>query len=212
MKAIRSVLIGCLLFGIIACGAQATPIEDISATVVHTSYDADLQILTLSEVRPIEVGYVGIPGVTAISDVEYSLTTHLISDMSLMFGFAYGNFAGGSISLTADSGNGDVLLSATIDSVTVMAGGSDLIAVGSFSDVTGTWADDWFDDQGKIYDLIWFEDPPGIDDFSQSFAGGSNITIQPVQPGTHEVIPEPLTIAVLGIGLAGIAVRRRKQR
>lgn|GEM_PF-6967112 len=211
MRAIRSVLIGCLLSAIIACGAQATPIEHISATVVHTSYDADLQILTLSEVRPIEVGYVGIPGATVIFDVEYSLTTYLTSDMSSMFGYVYGSFAGGSIALTTDSGDGDVLLSATIDSITVMAGGIDLIAWGNFSDITGTWADDWFDDKGKIFDLIWFEEPPGIDDFSESFAGGSDITIQPVVSGEY-VIPEPLTITILGVGLAGIAVRRRKRR
>jgi len=203
MKAIRSVLIGCLLSGIIACGAQAALIEDISATVVPTSYNPTSQTLSLSGVRPIEVGYLGIPGVTVIFDVEYSLTTYLIADNSF-FGMAYGVFAGGSITLTADEGNGDMLLSATVDSITVIENGSDLIALGSFSGFAGVWADDCVGSQGELFDLIWFAVPPGIDDFSQSFQGNSNITIQ--------TVPEPLTIAILGIGLVATAIGRRKLR
>ena len=113
---------------------------------------------------------------------------------------------GGSVTLTAGSGGGAVLLSGTVDYLLLMEAGDgtgQMTATGQIVSVSTTGVlSDWAASAGSIYDLIFEVDPITIASLAEDFSGHSLVTLHP--------IPEPLTIGLLAIGLAGLAVRRKR--
>ena len=204
MKSIRLFLIGLLFLGGIAATASAIPIDYVSATTVMTTYDHTTGVLTLDSIRPLDVYREG-GSHTVVPDVRFHLTTDLVASTT---GAVSARFEGGSIALTDGSGAGTVLLSGTVDYLLLMEmddGIGVMTAMGKISSVatTGDLAD-WFGGAGVMYDLIFEVVPITISDLAtESFSGNSDVTLSP--------IPEPLTIGLLGIGLAGMAIRRRKR-
>ena len=192
---------------LVACGAYATPISYISATTVPAHFsttggDYGQGILTLNAVRPLAVYY----GETkvVVDDVSFYLTAHFLADLSTD-GAVMGTFDGGDVLLTDSLGN-DLLVGQT---QTLLIGEFDddigmLTATGSFTVTGGSFASD-FGPTGLIYDLVFEVDPQVLAGLSQPFDGFSSISLTP-----EAVVPEPATIAFLGIGLAGLFLRRKK--
>ena len=205
MKSIRLFLVGLLFLGGIAATASAVPVKHVSATTVPTTYTAGTGVLDLIGVRDLDIALTDGSHVV-VPDVEWLLTTTLLTDFSSS-GVVSGSFAGGSITLTDGSGGGSVLLSATVDFLLLMEMGDGtgvMTAIGEIISVSTTGAlGEWSGAAGSVYDLVFEVDPITVSDLSESFSGNSDVTLSP--------IPEPLTIALLGIGLAGMAIRRKKR-
>jgi len=200
------VLLALLLVGVMASSALSVPISYISATTVPTEFspvggDFDLGTLTLSGVRPLVVhGHDG--SQTVIQNVTFSLTMSLKQDNS-SGGIVDGLFQGGVITLT-DSSN-TTLLWGTITSAGLKEQANDvvvLVGAGTIQGITGSLGPD-FGPAGTLYDLIFTSQPMVLNDLTQSFSGFSDITIAPV--------PEPVTLTILGLGLAGLAAYRRRR-
>jgi len=209
MKAMRLLPLGLLFLSLVTCGASATLLDQVHTTFASTSYDVSSGILAIDDIRPLQLDYPDIDPVV-LENVHFYLTTTLDEDLSKP-GIMMGRFMGGQITLTADSGAGAVLLTSTIGQIDVADTGL-IAASGSFSDTTGSLLADWGTPTGDIVDLIFYCIPANVSDFSSvSFDALSNPTLLPTGPRQEEVIPEPLTIAILGIGLLGLAVRRKKR-
>ena len=196
------------LIALLAASAAATPILYVSSTTVPSNFGPGGTfgngVLTLNGVRPLDVFYIG-DNHTVLEGVYFSLETPLKEDLSGTTGVANGVFEGGTISLLSSSQS--LLLAGTISTVhlcEVVDGGTftTLAAEGMFTVTGGSLAND-FGDFGTMVDLIFEFDPGTLTDLSQPFSGFSDITLSP--------IPEPVTTAILGIGLAGLVSRRRKK-
>lgn len=205
MKSIRLFLVGLLFLGGIAATASAVSVDYVSSTTIPTTYTAGTGVLELIGVRPLDI-FLDDGSHVVVADVEWLLTTTLLADLS-SGGMVSGSFAGGSITLTDGSGGGTVLLSGTVDFLFLMEmgdGSGVMTAIGEIISVSTTGSlSDWVATTGNVYDLVFEVDPFTVSDLSESFSGKSDVTLSP--------IPEPLTIALLGIGLAAMAIRRRKR-
>ena len=199
-------IIVCLaLVSMIAAGAFATPIAYISATTVPTTFTPGDGInpgtLVLSGVRPLVI-HATDGSQSTIADVTYSLTTSLKEDNSTG-GVVKGVFEGGELTLTDSLGG--ILFSGSIVAANLeeMPEGSVVLIASGPLGVTGGSLKPDFGASATMYDLIFTTEPMVIDDLSGSFSGFSDITVAP--------IPEPLTLTLLGLGLAGIVAARRKR-
>ncbi|HUS57924.1 MAG TPA: PEP-CTERM sorting domain-containing protein [Planctomycetota bacterium] len=193
----------------LASGAAATPILYVSSTTVPSNFGPvggtfGIGVLTLNGVRPVVVCYVGQEPIVH-EGVSFFLQTSLIEHTSAN-GVAGGRFEGGSIVLK-DSQDNDLLVGSVnnIYLQEVADGGTftTLAAVGYFTVESGSLADD-FGPHGSVVDLIFEFDPGAIDNLLQPFAGYSDVTLSPM-------IPEPVTTAILGLGLLGLVARRRRK-
>jgi len=197
-----------LLVGIIAAGAFATPISYISATTVPTSFsplggDFGLGELTLSGDRPLIVHYIDGSQVP-FQGGSISLVSDLKIDAS-SGGQLVGIFSGGSLALK-DSGGND-LLSGTITGLTLSEVFNDvgiLAANGTFTATSGSLLADFGYQNGLLYQIVFEVQPAVLGDLTVPFAGSSNISLAPI-------IPEPATIGLLMLGMAGLAAYRRKR-
>jgi len=205
MKHISLFLTALLFAGVIAPTASAIPIKFVSATTVPTTYTASTGVLNLDGVRNLDIFYTDGITHTVVPDVRFELTTTLDTDLSDN-GIVLGSFLGGSVMLTAGSGGGAVLLSGTVDYLLLMEAGDGTVqmtATGQIVSVSTTGVlSDWAGSAGGIYDLIFEVDPITIASLAEDFSGHGLVTLHP--------IPEPLTIGLLAIGLAGLAVRRKR--
>ncbi|HUW32258.1 MAG TPA: PEP-CTERM sorting domain-containing protein [Planctomycetota bacterium] len=197
-----------LLVGIIAAGAFATPISYISATTVPTSFsplggDFGLGELTLSGDRPLIVHYIDGSQVP-FQGGSISLVSDLKIDAS-SGGHLAGIFSGGSLALK-DSGGND-LLSGTITGLTLSEVFNDvgiLAANGTFTATSGSLLADFGYQNGLLYQIVFEVQPAALSDLTVPFVGSSNISLAPI-------IPEPATIGLLMLGMAGLAAYRRKR-
>ena len=191
-----------LLIGVFAAGAYATPISYISATTVPTSFDAGTDIFSLYGVRPLIVHYTD--GVQQpFLGAKIQIITTLASDNS-SGGVASGLFNGGELSLTT-SGGAD-LLSGSVNQLTVSEVFDNmgiLAANGTFTPTSGSLLND-FGSAGLVYQIVFQVDPAAIDNLTVSLSGLSNLSLAPV-------VPEPITLGLLSLGLAGLAAYRRKR-
>ena len=209
MKVVHLLLLGLLFSGLVICGASATLLDQVHATYAATYYDVSSGILTIDDIRPLQLDYPDIDPIV-LENVHFYLTTTLDEDLSIP-GMMRGRFMGGQITLTADSGGGAVLLTGNIGQINVINTGL-VAASGSFSDMSGSLWADWGTPTGDIVDLIFCYIPADDSDFSSvSFDALSTPTLLPTGPRQEQVIPEPLTIGILGIGLAGMALLRKKR-
>ena len=192
-----------LLIGVFAIGAYATPISYISATTVPTSFNAGTGIFSLEGVRPLIVHYTN--GVQLpFAGGTISMITTLASDNSTVDGRVSGLFNGGTISIK-DAGGVD-LLSGSVNDLTVSEVFDNigiLAANGTFTPTSGSLLND-FGSSGLVYQIIFQVDPAAIDNLTVSLSGLSNLSLAPV-------VPEPITLGLLSLGLAGLAAYRRKR-
>jgi len=196
------------LIALIAGSAAATPILYVSSTTVPSNFGPGgtfgQGILTLNGVRPLDIYYADPTGHIVLEGVTFQLQTSLKEDLSGTSGVAEGLFEGGSITLLSSTES--PLLTGEISTVhlrEVVDGGTftTLAAEGVFTVTGGSLAGD-FGNFGTIVDLIFEFDPGSMADLTQPFNGYSDITLSP--------IPEPITSAILGLGLVGLVTRRRK--
>lgn len=200
---IRTRLLALTIILASATAASAVPIKDASSTTLPTIFDHSTGILSISGVRPLNITYID-ETIATLLDTTFELEANLGSS-SNFGGIAYGLFDSGSIALT----NGGVtLLAGNLVSLEVMEtvdGIGQLAAYGSFTVNEVAPSFEWELSAGSVVDMIFEVDPISFDDFAtQSFEALSDITIKP--------IPEPLTLSLLGMGLAGMAAARRRRR
>lgn len=208
-------IFGVLIVGVWAATAAALPISYISASVVPTSFTpiggihgkgkleikGDTPIIVHREDGSQEVfsGYV-------------NLTTFLKEDLS-SGGIVQGLFQQGSVTLTASGGGG--LLTGSLISLTLQETFDDmgiLGASGLFRVNSGTLKDDFGLPGGSIYEILFQVQPASISDLKSPFSGFGNITLAPTDLSQSELIPEPVTVSLLSIGLIGLALAKRKRR
>lgn len=202
------VILSLALVGLSAAGASAVPIAYVSATTVTSTYDAVEKLFLLDDIRPLNVYYGD--SYTVLPGIRFLLSTHLSEDQSdPETHIAYGVFTGGSVLLedtAIPEAPENILLKGDIQTLFVteaVDGAGILLAAGTFAIVEGSMMADWGLSEGSIFDLVFEVTPRTVDDFSVSFSGRSDVTLAP--------IPEPTTLALLGIGLAGMGLIRRKR-
>jgi hypothetical protein len=65
---------------------------------------------------------------------------------------------------------------------------------------------------GNPYSATWAVGPAGSDPYTMSLLiGVENLVAGTTASGDFLVVPEPITLSLLGLGLAGVAARRRRQ-
>ena len=201
---IRTRLLALTIILASATAASAVPIKDASSTTLPTIFDHSTGILSISGIRPLNITYID-ETIATLLDTTFELEANLGSS-SNFGGIAYGLFDSGSIVLK-DSGGVD-LLAGNLVSLEVMEtvdGIGQLAAYGSFTVNEVAPSFEWELSAGSVVDMIFEVDPISFHDFAtQSFEALSDITIKP--------IPEPLTLSLLGMGLAGMAAARRRRR
>lgn len=196
-----------ILVGLIAAGAYSTPISYISATTVPTSFvpyggDFSKGIFSVSGVRPLIVHYSDgsqVPFQNGTIEMVTSLKT-----LTSVDGRASGVFESGTISLKDSSGADllsgsvtEVKLSEVFDNLGVFA------ANGTFTPTSGSLLGD-FGANGLVYQIVFQVQPTSVDDLTIPLSGFSNVSLAPV-------VPEPITLGLLSLGLAGLAAYRRKR-
>ena len=202
-----------VIVGAWAATAAALPISYISAAAVPTSFtpiggNFGLGQLEIKGSTPIIVHLED--GSQVVLSGHVNLTTSLNEDNS-SGGIVDGYFEEGAIAITA-SGTGSVLtgpvlgltLQETFDDMGVLG------AKGLFKVSGGSLMSD-FGEAGSIYQILFQVQPAVIGDLTVGFSGYGNLSIAPtVLP--EGAIPEPVTVSLLSIGLAGLALARRKRR
>ena len=204
MGILRVLCVGVLLAAF-AGSVSGTPIEYISATTVPSSFtptggDFGLGVLLLSGVRPLVLHYADTQ--TVLYDSQFLLSTSLKVNMS-DDGQVRGLFEGGTLRLLDSSG--DELLVGEVHSVSLSEFFDNLgilTASGTFSVESGSLKSD-FGRNGIVFELMFSVEPRSVEDFSQGFSGFSDLSLTPI-------IPEPITLTALGIGLVGLIARRRR--
>jgi len=201
-----SLVICCVAF--LACGAHATPISYISATTVPSDFTPDcgdfgLGIFVMSGVRPIVLHYPDAQVV--IEDVSFFLSAHLKTDTSAG-GHLEGYFQHGEVRLLDDQGG--ELLVGNVDELVMSEFFNDLgilTAAGRLTVLSGSLGPT-FGHAADVFDIVFEIQPRALGHLGQGFAGCSDVSFLPV-------MPEPSTLAMLGIALGSLIVgyRRRKR-
>jgi hypothetical protein len=134
---------------------------------------------------------------------SFEMTASLSADDS-SDGLAVGRFTGGS--LVFRDNDGQALLSGDFISLTLYEPGDDwgmLAGNGIFEVTGGSLQGKFVERYGDVFQMVFDISPGGIDDFSGSFSGLTNITVTPN--------PEPATMVMLALGAAAIAARKRRR-
>lgn len=206
----KKLLLTLVLVASVAAVACATPISYISMTTVPTRLYhevSDQGTLTYFALQSKNV----MPFIVHYSDRTQEVHEGAIVCVTMMEyddsvgGRASGRFGGMLMMVEGPDENSlQPLMIASVDNLAlteVFDNAGIFAATGSFTWMGGVPND--FALGGLIYQITFQTDPAVIDDLSKDFVGVSNITITPV--------PEPLSIGLLSLGLAGLAVYRRRR-
>ncbi len=201
MKKLITKITVILVMAMVVSTAGAVSIESINANYLNTTFTPDgygLGDLSVNDTADIVVEYPGgsqsiYAGNAFVLDISLhnDLSADLITD---------GLFKDGSLSI----GSSGDLLSATIEELrlTELYNNSGILAgIGELQVTGGSLAAD-FGALGEMVQISFSVTPSDLDDFSQGFAGISNISFMP--------IPEPATIAMIGFG--AILLKKRKHK
>ena len=205
-------LLSCLLVGMLAAGAYAIPISYISATTVPVTYTAPSGSIdgkmVVNGTQPVLIHRLD-TSQEVLLNTHFLIETYLDQDLSVG-GIAKGIFMGGMLSIEDTSGN--PYLEGRLVDLTLVEVFNDLGvlgATGTFMAERGSLLQDFGEETGVIYQIVFSINPKKISDLSQSFTGYSNTSIAPIYISVPP-IPEPVSITLLTLGLAGLALFRRR--
>gem|GEM_PF-2145104 len=208
-------IIGIMIVGLLAVAAGATPITSISASMVPTSFapsggDSGIGVLLLDGIQPLTVDYEGQPVPTVLPDCSFFMQMSLQGDYS-DDGQVLGLFIGGELLLKDSSDT--VLLDGAMVSLNLIEIGDNigvLHASGLFTVEAGTLMAD-FGPTGTCHEIIFNIDKPVIlDNLQVPFAGDGNISLNPDAGQEEPPVPEPTVVCLLAMGLAGMALKRKR--
>ncbi len=189
----------------VAPAAYGSVLLSLNSTFMDTTYDSATGVLTISDAADIVVEYDDIGQVTYTGG-SFVLTATLDTNLSAG-GIAAGLFTGGTLTVK-DGGGADLLLADSVDLNLAewLDGTGFLTAAGTFNPTGGLFEPDFDIAGGKLANLTFGVDPTIGDLATDDFDGQTNVTAMPVTP-----VPEPATMAVVGLGLAGIAFARKRR-